>query len=181
MTIASRSRALLVALAAPLLGACVLKGDPISPYGRHATVHQSGAGRFSGELIAVTGDSLWLMADSVLVGFSGANVRKIDVRRHRMGGGRTLTWMALAGGGTGMALLLSCESYNAMPDEGGAECGPVFPAAFLSFMAAGGLFALGNEYSSKHHLSARDTERLRAYARFPQGLPDSLPARMRRP
>ena len=167
-------RAPLLILGLSLLGGCVLSGHPVSPHGRSASVFPRGESRVRGELIAATRDTVWLLADSSLVPFRMASLRGVNVDRHRMGFGRTMKWASIVGAATAAALLVSCNSYESSSEGSGSSCSGVFPATFVFVAAAGGLFGLLNEYSSKHHLSPDRFERLAPYARFPQGMPDSL-------
>ena len=161
-------------LALTLLGGCVLSGHPVSPHGRNASVFPRGESRVRGELIAATRDTVWLLADSALMPFRMASLRGVNVDRHRMGFGRTLTWASIAGAATATAMLYSCHLYASSSDGSGSSCSGVFPGTFVFFAVAGGLLGLLNEHSSKHHLSPERFDRLPPYARFPQGMPDSL-------
>lgn len=167
------SRIISPALLALALTGCILSGAPISPYGRHAEIKRQG-GDVRGELLAASPDSVWLMRDSAMVAYPTSTLLGVNVKRHDLGMRRTLTTMAIAGVLFGGAMLSACNAYNAMPDEADTNCGDTFPTGFLLFLAGGVLYGAINEYSSKHHLAPRDTEKLRAFSRFPQGLPDSL-------
>ncbi|MEX2154003.1 MAG: hypothetical protein WD825_11740 [Gemmatimonadaceae bacterium] len=162
-------------LAVVLLAGCVIPGVGISPYGRATTVHPKTGPRVAGELLAANGDTVWLLSAGAVRSFGAAELRSVDVARHRFGAKKTFVWMSVAGLGTGVALLISCSSY-ASTEDGSADCGGVLPGTFLFFVVTGAVFALFNEYSSKHHLKPDDTPSLRPFARFPQGLPDSLAA-----
>jgi hypothetical protein len=155
------------------LSGCILSGAPISPYGRHAELKRDGDD-VRGELLAVSPDSVWLMRESTVASYATSTLRGVNVRRHTLGMKRTLTTMAIAGAVFGGMMLSACNAYNAMPDEGDTDCGDVFPVALLSFLGGGVLYGAINEYQSKHHLLPRDTDRLRPFTRFPQGLPDSI-------
>lgn len=169
---------LLVAL--PLLvNACVLSGGPVSPYGRSATVYPvapAAVSKVRGELMAASADTVWLLRDSTLVPFASSRLHGVEVQRHEFGAKRTMKWMSIAGLVTGVALMVSCSSYESSPDGGGDSggCVAVLPGTLLFFAATGGIFAFFNDYSSKQRILPGGTVRLRPYARFPQGIPDSL-------
>lgn len=153
---------------------CVTAGAPISAYGRPATVHAEGA-RTSGELLAASADTVWMLWSSGLRPIPASSIRRVDVQRHTFGLRRTLKWLGFAGLGTGAALMISCSSYySSQEDGGGADCYGVVPGTMLVFAAAGLLLGSINEYTTKHRLRGVDTERLRTWSRYPQGIPDLL-------
>lgn len=169
---------LLVAMSA-VLSAC-LPSMRTSPYGRRATVFPVSAPTTTGELVAVTQDSIWLMRDSTLLVFASPEVRRVQVQRHQYNAKRTMVWMAIAGGTTALALTTACASYESSSEGTGESCAPVFPAVLATFAIAGGLFSLFNQSSSRHTFTADQVDAMRPYARFPQGVPDSLTQRLRR-
>lgn len=158
------------------MAGCVLPGGRISPYGRATTVFPIAGERVSGELLAVGRDTVWLLSGDTLRAIGAGGIRRIDVDRHRFNGNKTMLWMSLAGTGTGVALVLSCVSYKNSEDDSSVSCGGVLPGTLLLFLVAGAVLAFSNDHSSKYRLSPVETERLRAFARFPQGIPDSLAA-----
>lgn len=156
------------------VGGCVVSKAGISPYGKTATLYPRNGSSVSGELIASNSDSIWLLRNGAVTSYSSANVRAVDVERHGLDGRKTLVWMTLAGAATGSALTIACNQYNSDPQESNADCSGVLPGTLLFFAALGGIFAVSNDYSSMYHLVPQDTNRLRAFSRFPQGVPDSL-------
>jgi hypothetical protein len=170
------TRPLALILLAGLTG-CALRGAPISPYGRAVTLHpESGMGpKASGELLAVSRDSIWLNRSSAVVAYPVASLRQVRVQRHRFGFQRTMKWMGIAGLGTGSLLMVACNSYYASEGGGGdGDCIGLVPGSLLLFGAAGLLFGAINELTTRHYHLASETEFLRTFARYPQGLPDSL-------
>lgn len=156
-----------------LLAGCLMRGDPVSPYGRRATVHHGRQQVSTGELLAVQRDSVWLMHASGVRAFAVQDVAGVIVRRHRMNGWRTMQGAAIVGAGVGLALGVACARYEATEEGRGAGCMGVAPGAFLGFVLAAMPFAVFNEYSSRMLLPPTDSLRLRAHARFPQGASDS--------
>ena len=158
------------------LQGCVVARQPISPVGRAVRiipVPSDTAEKLAGELMAVSADTLWVgvAQDSEIVSIPLAQVRRVEVRRHKLGAGKAMTYSVILGLATGGALSAACASVE------GADCGGVLPGVFVSWMFWGGLSVISLESSAKIGVSAGDWERLRPYARFPQGLPDSLPRR----
>lgn len=160
-----------------LLSGCAVKGAPVSAHGRPVTI-QSGNQRTQGELIAVTGDTIWILQRDSLRAEVFARGQQVLVQRHDFGMRRTLRWMGITGLATGISLMIACNSYESSGDGGGddASCLAVLPGTLLVFGVAGLLFGAGNQYSSNHRFTASDTARLRSFSRYPQGLPDSVRA-----
>lgn len=155
---------------------CVLSGLPISPYGREVRVHDA-QNQIRGELIAVASDTLWVLQGSTLRHVVLSTQHKIVVRRHNFTAERTMRWMLPAGAGTGAALLVACRSYE-RSEDGNVDAGCVEHVAgtMLSFAAAGLIFGGINAYTAVHRLTPADSVRLRAYSRYPQGLPEAVRA-----
>lgn len=72
---------------------CVLHGAKISAYGRQAEVLPTVGMTMRGELIAATADTIWIFNNAGLLPYNTAELRRVDVDRHRFGMGRTLRWM----------------------------------------------------------------------------------------
>jgi len=167
---ATTRRLLAVLIAAGALQGCVLSRQAPSAGGRSVNVVPvSGAAPATGELIAVSPDSLWVQQHAEITSMPLERVRKVEMRRSRIGGGQVVAYSAILGGVTGIALTLACGSVE------DTNCGAVLPGVFLASVALGGLLALTVESNVKLSVSAADWRALRPYARFPQGLPDSLP------
>ena len=160
-----------------LVGGCAVKGVPISAHGRPVTI-PSGNQRTQGELLAITGDTLWVLQRDSLRAEVLAPGQWVQVQRHDFGMRRTMKWMGITGLATGVSLMIACSSYESSDDGGGdnSSCIAVLPASAIFFGVAGLLFGAGNQYSSSHRFTAADTARLRAFSRYPQGLPDSVRA-----
>lgn len=155
------------------LAACVMGHYAASPYGRGAEVvpvSGSGHSRVSGELIAVSADSVWVLADHGLVTVPLAQVAAVRVVRHRFTTGRVLTWSVVGGTISGVALAAACSGA----DEGN-DCGGVFPAVLLSWAIVGGISAATVGGSAYVRLRPSEWEKLRPFARFPQGIPEQFP------
>jgi predicted neutral ceramidase superfamily lipid hydrolase len=162
-----------VAVVCALTG-CVLPGAQVSPYGKPTTLYLRDGGGVSGELLAATADSIWLMREARISSYGSEKVRKLNVERHKFDGKRSMLVSVLSGVATGTALAIACNRYEATSQDNSTECTAVIPATALVFAIPGALFALSNNYSSMYHLVPSDTGRLRAYSRFPQGLPDTV-------
>jgi hypothetical protein len=159
----------LLALAtATATSACVLPGGPASPNGRHASLDLQHGTSTDGELLAVDSTGLWLLRRDTVVHYDAAAINRVRLSRHSFDGKRTIVWMVLTGIGTGALLTVACSRVE------NTDCGGVLPAFALSYTTAGALFALGNQNSSEWHWSTQEWERLRPYARFPQGLPPGV-------
>lgn len=163
-------------LIAFVVSGCVLPGAPISPHGRVANLQLLRGGNVRGELAAANRDTIWVFSRDGLVAWNTAELRRVHVRRHPFGFERTLKWMGWAGLGTGIALMVSCMSFEASTDGGGESSGCLLvpPVTVGFFAGAGLLFGAINEVSARHSLAPTDTDRLRPFARYPQGIPDSV-------
>ena len=156
-------------LAATLAAGCALPAPELSPNGRRSRLRMP-TEQVIGELIAVTPDTVWLLtkAGGTLVPFDAKSVDRLDVQRHRMGGTRTLQIMSLVGAVTGALLMASCVQVD------DADCGAVFPGALLTYIGVGAVFALVNSESAWMKYTPSQFIIAKPYARFPQGLPDTL-------
>lgn len=166
-------RMLAVVIAAVALQGCVVARQAVSPLGRtvRVTLPQADQTELAGELMAVSAESLWMFRDSEIVSVPLVEVRLVQVWRAERLGGKAMGYSAIVGLVTGGALTAACSQVE------GASCGGVLPVVFASWMLWGGLSASSVESSAKFRVGAGDWERLRPYARFPQGLPDNLPRR----
>ncbi len=158
------------------LPGCVRPGAGISPLGRQATIHPRWSGPLQGELLAVSSDTIWLLSGDLVSALQSDAIDRIVVRRHDFDAQRTFKWMAIAGAATGVALMISCNSYESSPDGTGesGRCFGTIPVSVLTFLLGGSLFAISNHLSAHRRFAPRDTQLLRPYARFPQGLPDTV-------
>ena len=154
-----------------LLAACVTGSRRASVFGWPVTVTPVGetpTATVAGELIAVSAESLWVLPEPGLAGLPWSHVRQVTVRRHSMGGGTALGWALGGAVVTGALLTAACSSVE------DTECGGIFAGVALSWLIVGGLSAASLQSSSKITFKSPSWDSLRVYARFPQGLPDSL-------
>ena len=120
--------------------------------------------RLKGELVAVSVDSLWVLANSALVSAPLARVVRVRVKRHSLGGGAALAWGIAGGVVTGGLLTAACSSVA-------DDCGGVFAVMAVSWLVFTAIAAPSMESSSRIDFRRSQWQDLRAHARFPQGLP----------
>jgi hypothetical protein len=157
-----------VALVVALQG-CVIARQSASPLGSSVKATGKANGpTVAGELIAITADTLWVLTrQQVQVSVPLASLHRVAVRRGKVGVGATMGYSVALGLATGAALTASCSQVA-------NECGEILPGILLTTVFVGALAALSVESSANLSIPARRWEELRPYARFPQGLPDSL-------
>ena len=168
-------KALAVVLWAALLAGCSSALQPLSPLGRDVRVSRKGGSVDGGELLAVSADSVWIAMRSGNVSVPLEEVRRVNVKVGR------LTWSDGAVYGAGVGLAAGVALLSACSQVEGAECGGVLPAFLVSGFLWGAIAGLSYEASSHRRFTRQQWESLRAYARFPQGLPADVPRRPRRP
>jgi hypothetical protein len=174
----SRLLPYVLAVAGLALQGCVLARQEVTPLGRAVKVTpipREHAPERSGELFAVSAESLWLARDAEIVSVPWSRVERVQVRRSTLSAGRAMAYSVVLGLLTGGALDAACSQVEA------ASCGGVLPVALAGWLLVGGLSAISIESSATQTLRAARWEELRRYARFPQGLPDGLPRRTRLP
>ena len=156
-------------VAAILVAGCALPSPRISPTGRSATVHTR-TERVHGELIAVSPDTLWVLTrpGGVITPLSAQSIARLDVKRHAMGGTRTMQIMAVMGATTGTLLTAACSQVD------DTSCGTVLPGALLTYLALGALFGVVNSQSAWMKYTPAQFMLAQPYTRFPQGLPDTV-------
>ena len=121
-----------------------------------------------GELIAVSADSIWLLNGSGLRAAPLGFVKGASLKRHNMNGQVGLVWTLVGGLVTGGLLTGACATVS----EG---CGGVLAGTMLVWGVVGGVSAISMGISSRRSFSMPNIgEKLRGYARFPQGLPTGL-------
>lgn len=132
---------------------------------------QAGGGvvNVSGELLAVSGDSIWVLVDGDApavraLARSGSAVRPLDGAPVRPG-----RWAVMMGGATGLGLLISCMAYDA---SGG--CLLIAPVALAAHAAVAGVAALLMAVDPPDPMTT-DPAELSRFARFPAGLPPGFP------
>jgi hypothetical protein len=132
----------------------------------------------TGELLAVSSDTLWVWGESGLMASPVSSLTEVRIRQHSFTSGTMLLWGVFGGITSGVILTVACSSYQA--EE--LSCGPVLPVFTLSGLLMGGLAALISGPSAYREFSPTQTQDLRAYARFPQGLPPGVdPSRLAGP
>ncbi len=155
-------------------GACSLAGGPLSARGRQTVVRPVSGKPVSGELVAASRDSVWLLTSDRLLGFSAQEVSDIAVRRLEFGGRYVMTWMATAGLAMGIGLAKACDSYNHIQGEERISCGSKFVGPVVVFLLGGAVMAGAQNARSRYRFGPLEIEQARRFARFPQGLPDTL-------
>ena len=166
-------RSLLLLVSTLGSAACVTGRYAVSPYGRRVeVVPVSGAANssVSGELIAVSADSVWVLAHLGLVTMPLTQVDAVRVARHGFTAGKALLWSAVAGTISGVALTAACGAAGE-----GSDCAGVFPSVLVSWGIVGGIAAATVSGSAHQRLGRTEWEQLRPYARFPQGIPEQFP------
>jgi hypothetical protein len=158
---------MLLAALSPAAGQGHAGGPPILGY--HVVLRDDAGVWGTGELIAVSPDSLWLLDDDALSAFPLARMRRVDVRESSFSAGTALLWSLAAGLISGAALTAACESVS-------GDCGAVLPTVLLSWTFFGTIGGLAVQPSRYTELPAPAADQLRPYARFPQGMPDSFPS-----
>jgi hypothetical protein len=146
---------------------CIMPAWAPSPNGRQVRVGTDD-GIVHGELIAVDSSGVWLLEQGALRHHEGNQVSIITLTRHPFGGQRTLTYMAISGAATGIALQIACGQVE------DASCGSVIPGTVVIHLVFGLLPSLFNTISSHHNYTLLEWMDLRMYARYPQGLPPAV-------
>lgn len=135
--------------------------------GRTAKV-RTAAGRLTGELLAVTSDSVWMDIGGRWMAFPLTDQSRVTVRMHSMDGTKMAIWNLVAGLGSAAALSAACNSVE------DADCGGVFPAWTLAWGLLGGISGALVARSSHRTLSPHP-DAIQPYVRFPQGMPPARP------
>ncbi len=141
-----------------------------SVLGANVQVAVANAPKIKGELIAVSTDSVWVLRGLELLTAPVARVSLVRLRRHKLDGAAGLIWTVVGGVVTAGLLTAACNSVD------GAECGGLFAGVMVPWAVIGGLSALSLEASSRQDFRPGEYAGLRAYARFPQGLPEHYDA-----
>lgn len=138
-----------------------------SPYGAAVVLRQTGRDRapIQGELIAASADSVWVLQGSALRSVPLKSLKRVEYRRFDSGASTAWTWGLVAGVVSAGALYAACSSV-----EGTDNCGILFPTILAPWVLWAGVGAATLDGSSREDLPTT-AETLRAYARFPQGLP----------
>jgi len=153
-----------LSLAQPVLAQGHQGGPPILGY--RVVLERDDGERTTGELIAVSLDSLWLLRDDALTVFSIADIEQVNVRQSTFGAKNALLWSLVAGTLSGAALTAACSSIE------GNDCSGLFPIVLLSWVLIGGIAAASVEPARYAEFPEPQADVLRPYSRFPQGLPE---------
>lgn len=129
------------------------------------------AAKPKGELLAVDEERLWLRTKDGVREFPRGAVVEVRVRRHGFGGGLAKRVGLIGGLVSGLALTAACSSVE---DNEGGGCAAAGFGVGAVWAITGLLASPGLDASAHARLPSRD-ERLRAYARFPAGLPKDVP------
>lgn len=147
--------------------------SPAKPYGTQVSL-RVGAREITGELLAATTDSVWILRERRPVAFARSEIDRTRYRRHNFSGRRALIAGGVVTGVTTAAMAAACSSANAESDNSSTNCGSFLGAwsavsGLLTLLSAG--VASGGQWST---LPLTRWDELTAHARFPQGLPDSF-------
>jgi hypothetical protein len=131
-------------------------------YGAQVRVlpRSSGGPPVTGELVAVSDDTLWMLAGPRLVALPMPQVAQVRIDRRTAGPGRAWAW-ALIGG--------ACSSVG-----NGHGCGGAFVVSVALFLVPGAIAAASLDHARYQTLDRPEAGLLRARARFPQGLPQGV-------
>ena len=139
-------------------------------FGHTADIWVDGA-ETRGELLAVTADTLWWQGEGPAgqrTASSLTEITRLEVRMHDWDAGRIFRWSAIGAGVTSLAMTAACASIDEDTD-----CWPV-PLVTVGAWGLVGLIFGGIVAGT----SGRDVlpipDEVRAYVRFPQGLPEAV-------
>ena len=167
----NRGRSIVVWGMTLLLATGCATAPKVPIHGRSVTVvTEGGDEKVKGELLTVDSDSLWVQASDGVVEVPLPSVREVRVKRHGFGKDAAFQWALIGGGVTGGALAGACAS------AGADGCGWVGLIVAGLWLLAGAAAAGSMESSSRLDLWHPTPEQLRAFARLPQGWPESLRA-----
>ena len=158
-TLTARWTLLMILAAAPLAA---------QPIGGHQVVVRlrSTAGTLKGELLAITIDSVWVMArDSQTMNAAVTDIGRILVQRYQKNPDKALLAGLGVGLVSGIALTAACRSVE------GAACGMVLVGSLVSGALWGGLSALSIQAGRYREIPPGGVA---PYARFPQGPPPGV-------
>lgn len=157
-------------LAAALMAAAPLgrvRAQALPPVlGSAVDVQGRTGNRLRGELLATTRDTLWVLGANGLVATPLASVLRVripytgGVSRSKVG-----LWGLVSGITTGVLLTGACATVE------DADCAGVLPATLLVWGIVTGVSVALAGQPSAAEFRPTQFEALRAYARFPQGLP----------
>lgn len=165
----TRASVLLVFACATVAAADLVGQEPYrpSPFGAAVVLRRTGKDRapIQGELIAASADSVWVLQGAALRSVPLESVKRVEFRRFDSGASTAWTWGLVAGVLSAGALYAACSSV-----EDTSGCGILFPVILAPWVLWAGVGAASLDGSSREDLPAT-ADALRAYSRFPQGLP----------
>lgn len=148
----------------------ILTSAPLAaqPIGGHqvAVKLRSTAWTLKGELLAVTLDSVWVMArDGQTMNAAVTDIGRILVQRYQRKPAAALLVGSVVGLVSGIALTAACRSVE------DADCGGVLVSGLVSGALIGGLSALSIQAGRYREIPPGA---MAPYARFPQGPPPGV-------
>ena len=150
-----------------LLPACATTRRAPSALGRSVIVVPRADGpRIRGELLAVAEDRVIVRAEDGIHDVALPQIREVRVRRHSLDGRKAWTWTIVGALVSGIALAAACSGV-----EDSGNCAGAGLAGAVPWLVFGGLASASLERSAFLPFEAREGDRLRAFARYPQGLP----------
>jgi hypothetical protein len=152
----------------PVFVPLVKNSEPSLVFGRQVRAVTNSGLQLRGELLAVSGDSIWVLQTAGLSATAMSETRRVVLNRHAHTGGRTMRVGLIVGALSGLGLTVACMSAEA----GG--CGAILPGAIVTSTLVSGAMALLLQPSNSINVRPITEERLRPYARFPQGIPPGL-------
>jgi len=148
---------------------CVMSRSRVSPLGRKVTlVPRADGEKVTGELLVVGEDRVWVRSKDAVREVPLDSVRQVRVRRHGLTGRKSMGWTTLGGMISSGLLTISCARAKAN------GCGNFGLRVGGIWLVVGGLAARSNESSSQVSIDPQQVDRLRPFARLPQGPPEGL-------
>ncbi len=141
-----------------------------SVFGRDVKLVPRGDGpRVQGELLVAEPERVVILAKDGIHDVATPQVRQIRVRRHGFDGKKAWIWTLVGAAVSGVGLGAACSTV-----EDSGDCGVAGVAGAVPWLLFGGLSALATERSAFRSFDPGQTERLRPFARYPQGLPSEF-------
>lgn len=166
----------LLVVVVTLLQACATTSRAPSVLGRNVTViPQADAPKVRGELLAVAEGSVIVRAEDGIHEMAIPQIREVRVQRHSFDGKKGWTWTIVGALVSSVGLAAACSSVEENGSGNCAAMGLIVGAA--PWLLVGGLSARSLERSAFLSVDFREGERLRAFARYPQGLPTGFDLR----
>lgn len=139
-------------------------------FGRDVKVVSRAAGpTVQGELIVVEAARLLVLTKAGIDEIAVPQIRQVRVRQHAFGTRRAWLWTLIGAAVSSIGLTAACSSV-----ESAADCSGVAAAGAAPWLLFGGLASLVADRSAFVTFAAGQEERLRPFARYPQGLPPDL-------